>query len=79
MREMDREVKRRTEMLEYLRWKEGQATRQNPFSHRDVGRVVASYYKDPQAALEEARAEMGRGKSPPTASGSVSRAIPAQR
>lgn len=63
MRDMDREVKRRTEILEYLRWKESKATRQNPFSHRDVGRVVASYYKDPQAALEDTRVEMGKAKA----------------
>ena len=63
MRDMDKEVKRRTEILEYLRWKESKATRQNPFSHRDVGRVVASYYKDPQAAVEDARAEMGKPKA----------------
>jgi flagellar protein FlaI len=62
MRDMEREVRNRTEMLEYLRWKESQATRQKPFTHRDVGRLVAFYYKEPATALAEARAEMDRAK-----------------
>ncbi len=64
MREMEREVRNRVEMLEYLRWKESQATRQHPFTHRDVGRLVAFYYKEPGEALKEARAEMERAKAP---------------
>ena len=63
MREMEKEVRGRTEMLEYLRLKEAQATRQKPFTHRDVGRLVAFYYKDPQAALKEARAELEHAKN----------------
>ena len=63
MREMEREVRARTEMLEYLRLLETQATRQKPFTHRDVGRIVAFYYKEPQAALKEARAELERSKA----------------
>jgi archaeal flagellar protein FlaI len=63
MREMEREVRARTEMLEYLRLLETQATRQKPFTHRDVGRLVAFYYKEPQAALKEARAELERSKA----------------
>jgi flagellar protein FlaI len=62
MKEMDREVKRRVEILEYMRWKEAQATRQKPFTHRDVGRLVAFYYKEPQEALKEAREEMERAR-----------------
>ncbi|HLY76949.1 MAG TPA: type II/IV secretion system ATPase subunit [Thermoplasmata archaeon] len=65
MKEMEREVRRRADMLEYLKWKDSLATRQNPFTHRDVGRLVASYYKDPANAVAEARAEMDRLKSPP--------------
>ena len=64
MREMEREVRQRVEMLEYLRWKESQATRQKPFTHRDVGRLVAFYYKEPAEALKEARAEMERARAP---------------
>ena len=63
MRDMEKDVRNRVEMLEYLKWREGRSTRQHPFTHRDVGRIVASYYKDPAAALAEARAEMDRGKT----------------
>lgn len=62
MKDIEREVRGRTEMLEYMKWKESQATRQNPFTHRDVGRLVSFYYKEPQQALAEARAEMERGR-----------------
>jgi archaeal flagellar protein FlaI len=71
MKEMEREVRRRSEMLEFLKWKDSLATRQQPFTHRDVGRLVASYYKDPANAVNEARAELERAKasqkSPPPA------------
>ena len=60
MKEMDREVKRRVDMLEYMRWREARATKQHPFTHRDVGRLVAFYYKEPQNAVQEARDEMAR-------------------
>jgi archaeal flagellar protein FlaI len=63
MKEMEREVRRRSEMLEFLRWKDSQATRQQPFTHRDVGRLVAAYYKDPANAVAEARAELDRAKA----------------
>jgi flagellar protein FlaI len=63
MKEIDREVKRRTEMLEYMRWKEARSSRQKPFTHRDVGRLVAYYYKDPQGALGEVRDELAHAKA----------------
>jgi flagellar protein FlaI len=63
MKEIDREVKRRVEMLEYMRWKESKSTRQKPFTHRDVGRLLAYYYKDPQGALAEVRDDMARAKT----------------
>ncbi|HYK92421.1 MAG TPA: type II/IV secretion system ATPase subunit [Thermoplasmata archaeon] len=63
MREMEREVRQRVEMLEYLRLLESQATRQKPFTHRDVGRLVSFYYKEPAAALKEARTELERSKA----------------
>ena len=62
MKDIEREVRGRTEMLEYMKWKESQASRQHPFTHRDVGRLVSFYYKEPQQALAEARAEMERGR-----------------
>jgi flagellar protein FlaI len=68
MKEMEREVRSRVEMLEYLKWKESRATRQKPFTHRDVGRLVSFYYKEPQQALAEARAEMDRARGPRAAS-----------
>jgi flagellar protein FlaI len=64
MKEMEREVRRRVELLEYLKWKDSLATRQRPFTHRDVGQVVASYYKDPQNAVVEARDEIERIRAP---------------
>jgi len=43
--------------------KDAQATRQKPYTHRDVGQLVAYYYKEPQKALQEARAELARVKA----------------
>ncbi|HEV2318006.1 MAG TPA: type II/IV secretion system ATPase subunit [Thermoplasmata archaeon] len=60
MKEIEREVRNRSEMLEFMRFKESQATRQSPFTHRDVGRLVSFYYKEPQKALAEAREETER-------------------
>jgi flagellar protein FlaI len=73
MREMDREVRNRVEMLEYMKWREARATRAQPFTHRDVGRLVAFYYKEPKQALEEARAAMRPrpGPSPPAPAGAT--------
>jgi flagellar protein FlaI len=65
MKEMEREVRHRTEMLEYMRHLEARATRQKPFTHRDVGRLVSFYYKEPAEALNEARAELGRAQALP--------------
>lgn len=67
MRDMEREVHNRVEMLEYMKWKESQATRQKPFTHRDVGRLVAFYVKEPQMALAEARADLERNRVPKAA------------
>jgi flagellar protein FlaI len=63
MKDIEREVRNRVEMLDYLVWKESQSSRQHPFTHRDVGRLVSYYYKEPAAALREAREEMEKGKS----------------
>jgi flagellar protein FlaI len=64
MKEMERDVRSRVEVLEYLQWKEARSTRQHPFTHRDVGRVVAFYYKEPEKALAEIRTEIERTKAP---------------
>ncbi|MGA8275489.1 MAG: type II/IV secretion system ATPase subunit [Thermoplasmata archaeon] len=66
MKEMEREIRRRVEILEYLVVKEAQATRQHPFTHRDVGRIVSFYYKEPEKAVTEAREELAKMKLNPT-------------
>jgi flagellar protein FlaI len=65
MKEMEREVRHRTEILDYMRLIESRATRQKPFTHRDVGRLVSFYYKEPAAALKEARGELERARAMP--------------
>ncbi|MCI4345944.1 MAG: hypothetical protein L3K07_04245, partial [Thermoplasmata archaeon] len=62
MKDIEKEVRSRVDVLEYMRLKVAQGTRQKPFTHRDVGRLVAFYYKDPAEALAEARAELERAK-----------------
>ena len=64
MKEMEREVRNRAEMMDYLLFRDAQATRLKPFTHRDVGQLVSYYYKEPEKALAEARAEMARAKPP---------------
>ncbi|MCI4361089.1 MAG: hypothetical protein L3J91_05245, partial [Thermoplasmata archaeon] len=63
MKEMEKEVRGRVEILEYMKWLEARATRQKPFTHRDVGRLVSFYCKEPEKALAEARAEIERGRT----------------
>ncbi len=60
MKDIEREVHNRVELLEYMVARDAQATRQRPFTHRDVGQLVAYYYKEPASALAEARAELQR-------------------
>ena len=69
MKEMEREVRNRVEILDFMMAKDAQATRQRPYTHRDVGQLVSFYYKEPQKALSEARAEMAKlkEKAPPPA------------
>jgi archaeal flagellar protein FlaI len=66
MKEMEREVRNRVEMLDYLMLRDAQATRLKPFTHRDVGQLVAYYYKEPDKALAEARVELAKAKPPAT-------------
>jgi len=65
MKEMEREVRNRVEMLEFMVAKDARATRTHPFTHRDVGQLVAYYYKDPKRALEDARSESAKLKAVP--------------
>ncbi len=67
MKDMEKEVRNRAEMLDYFLFRDKQATRLKPFTHRDVGRLVAYYYKEPDKALAEARAEMAKAKAAPPA------------
>jgi len=69
MKEMEREVRNRVELMDYMMFRDSQATRQKPYTHRDVGQLVAYYYKEPQKALQEARAELQRVKSTPPPAG----------
>lgn len=63
MREMEKEVRNRVEMLDYMMARDARATRQKPYTHRDVGQMVAFYYKEPERALAEARAELARSRT----------------
>jgi len=64
MKEMEREVRNRVDLLEYMVVKDAHATRQHPYTHRDVGQLVSFYYKEPQRALSETRDELARLKTP---------------
>jgi archaeal flagellar protein FlaI len=63
MKEMEREVRNRVEILDYMVAKDAHATRQNPYTHRDVGQLVSFYYKEPAKALSETRDELARLRS----------------
>jgi archaeal flagellar protein FlaI len=64
MKEMEREVRNRVEMLDCMMARDARATRQHPYTHRDVGQMVAFYYKEPEKALAEARIELARSRAP---------------
>jgi archaeal flagellar protein FlaI len=64
MKEMEKEVRNRVEILDYMMAKDARATRQNPYTHRDVGQLVSFYYKEPAKALAETRDELARLKPP---------------
>lgn len=55
MKEMEREVKRRCDILEYMKLVESQRTKTNPFTYKDVARLVSWYYKEPDAVMETVR------------------------
>jgi flagellar protein FlaI len=64
MKQMEQEVRNRVEMLDCMMARDARATRQKPYTHRDVGQMVAFYYKEPEKALSEARAELARNRPP---------------
>jgi archaeal flagellar protein FlaI len=65
MKDMEREVRNRVDILDFMVMKDAQATRQKPFTHRDVGQLVAYYYKEPAKALAEARADLAKSRAAP--------------
>jgi archaeal flagellar protein FlaI len=65
MKDMEREMRNRAEMLEYMMALDARATRQKPYTHRDVGQLVSFYYKEPDKALSEARSELARMRAQP--------------
>ncbi|MGC9061071.1 MAG: hypothetical protein ACP5JR_07585, partial [Thermoplasmata archaeon] len=55
MKEMEREIKRRCDILEYMKLIESKATREHPFTYKEVARLVSWYYKEPNAVMETVR------------------------
>ena len=64
MKQMEQEVRNRVDMLDCMMARDARATRQKPYTHRDVGQMVSFYYKEPEKALAEARAELARARPP---------------
>ena len=64
MKQMEQEVRNRVDMLDCMMARDARATRQKPYTHRDVGQMVAFYYKEPEKALAEARAELAKNRPP---------------
>jgi flagellar protein FlaI len=56
-KEMQAEVKRRVDILEYMR-------KIGVVSHRDVAKLVSSYYKNPKVVMEEVRRVLYEGAQP---------------
>jgi flagellar protein FlaI len=53
-REMEREIKRRVDILEYMK-KIGMD------NHRKVATIISAYYKDPEKVMKEVRAKLAEG------------------
>ncbi len=53
-REMEREIKRRVDILDYMK-------KVNIDSHRKVATVISAYYKDPEKVMKEVRAKLAEG------------------
>jgi len=53
-REMERELKRRVDILEYMK-------KINIDNHRKVATVISAYYKDPEKVMKEVRAKLAEG------------------
>jgi flagellar protein FlaI len=53
-REMERELKRRVDILEYMK-------KVNIDNHRKVATIISAYYKDPEKVMKEVRAKLAEG------------------
>lgn len=53
-REMERELKRRVDILEYMK-------KVNVDNHRKVATIISAYYKDPEKVMKEVRAKLAEG------------------
>ena len=53
-REMEREIKRRVDILEYMK-------KVAIDSHRKVATIISAYYKDPEKVMKEVRAKLAEG------------------
>ncbi|MGC8581209.1 MAG: type II/IV secretion system ATPase subunit [Thermoplasmata archaeon] len=63
MKEMEKEVKRRIDVLRYLQHEEAKAaSTKTPFTFRNVAKIVAWYYKEPLKVAEMARASLEEDK-----------------
>ncbi len=53
-REMEREIKRRVDILEYIK-------KAGIDNHRKVATIISAYYKDPEKVMKEVRAKLAEG------------------
>ncbi len=53
-REMEREIKRRVDILEYMK-------KVQIDNHRKVATIISAYYKDPEKVMKEVRAKLAEG------------------
>jgi flagellar protein FlaI len=53
-REMEREIKRRVDILDYMK-------KVNIDNHRKVATIISAYYKDPEKVMKEVRAKLAEG------------------
>jgi flagellar protein FlaI len=59
-REMEREIKRRVDILEYIK-------KAGIDNHRKVATIISAYYKDPDKVMKEVRAKLAEGTQGPPA------------
>ncbi len=57
-REMEREIKRRVDILEYMK-------KVSIDNHRKVATIISAYYKDPEKVMKEVRAKLAEGTGVP--------------